>query len=140
MYYHFRSVRKSYRKIPKLAVCPFCDPHNQAQRIAEETKHAYVIENMVHYSQWEMSRVLDHLMIIPKRHVTSLQQLTKAERADIMDLIIAYEAKDYDVFARSPGSKTRSVPHQHTHLLRTAHKPGRALLFLRKPYILWRLP
>lgn len=140
MYYHYRRVRKAYRKIPKLDLCPFCDPHNQAQRIVEESEHAYVIENMVHYSQWEMRSVVDHLMIIPKRHVTNLQELTKAERSDIIDLMAKYETKGYDIFARSPISKSRSVPHQHTHLLKTDGKPGRALLFLRKPYILWRLP
>ena len=140
MYYHTRKVRKSYRKIPKLSVCAFCDPHHQVKRIVLETTHAFVIENMVHYSQWEMRKVMDHLMVIPKKHVTHLQQLSKDEQSDIIDLIASYESKGYDIFARSPDSQSRSVPHQHTHLIKTDRKIGRALLFLRKPHILWRLP
>jgi diadenosine tetraphosphate (Ap4A) HIT family hydrolase len=141
MYYHYRKARKQYEKFPVTEGCDFCDPYNKTAGVVSESEHALIIKNRTQYSQWEMSRVVDHLMLIPKRHVPSLSDLDQAERADIMNIIADYEGnKHYEIYARSPFSKTRSVAHQHTHLIKTNHKPGRALLFLRRPYIVWRLP
>lgn len=140
MYYHYRKTRQKYKSHAPAQTCDFCDPKRQAAQVIAETKHAFVIDNRTHYDQWEMSRVLDHLLVVPKRHVLHLNELQAAERADIMDILADYEGtKHYEIYARSPISATRSVAHQHTHLIKTDHKPGRALLFLRKPYIVWRL-
>lgn len=143
MYYHNRKTKRRYVKLAKKpsGVCDFCHPITHANNIITETTHAFVIENRVHYDQWELSRVIDHLLVIPKRHVLHLSELNAEERADIMDIIADYEGnKHYEIYARSPVSVTRSVPHQHTHLIKTDHRPKRGLIFFKKPYILWRIP
>lgn len=138
MYYHSRKTRKRYNSFPAATECHFCDPQTHAEGIALETAHAHVVINRTFYDQWELRRVVDHLLVLPKRHVLSLQELNEAERLDIMNIIADYEGKGYEIYARSPVSHTRSVPHQHTHLIKTGGKTGRGLLFWRKPYILLR--
>jgi diadenosine tetraphosphate (Ap4A) HIT family hydrolase len=136
--YHFRKTRHKYKSFPKPDHCHFCDTKEMTE-IIEETAFARVVRNRVSYDMWEMRRVTDHLMVIPKRHVRSLNELTDSERLDIMKLLGRYEANHYNVYARSVESIGRSIAHQHTHLIRTENKASKALLFLRKPYLLIKL-
>jgi diadenosine tetraphosphate (Ap4A) HIT family hydrolase len=137
MYYHYRKTRKKYASFPPATDCQFCDPHKHAAAIHQETPHAYVIANRTFYDQWELRKVTDHRMIIPKRHVHTLSELSAEERVDIIDIIADYESRGYEVYARAPTSTTRSVQHQHTHLIKAEPKTARGLFFLHKPYILW---
>jgi len=137
MYYQHRKTRKKYASFPKNDVCEFCDPKKYSEVVYEETEHAYVIPNRTFYDHWELRKITDHRLIIPKSHVLTLADLNKAERADVMDIIADYESRDYEIYARAPGSSTRSVPHQHTHLIKAESKAAKGLFFLRKPYILW---
>ncbi|MDB5184655.1 MAG: hypothetical protein JWN38_463 [Candidatus Saccharibacteria bacterium] len=133
---HNRKSRNRYRSFPKDTTCAFCDPNEIKGRIIRETKHAYIIPNRVSYDFWEAQGVKEHLMVIPKQHVKSLSELPDAHLLDIIKLVAEYESHDYNVYARAVRSKTRSVTHQHTHLLKLDHKPARFSLFLRKPYFL----
>ncbi len=137
MYYQYRRTRKKYFGFPHTDECQFCLPRKYSNQIFQETEHAYVIPNRTFYDHWELRKVVDHRMVIPKKHAQTLGDLSKEERADIMDIIADYESRDYEIYARSPNSSSRSVPHQHTHLIKTEAKPGRGLFFLDKPYILW---
>lgn len=76
--------------------------------------------------------------MVPKRHVLSLKELTDEEKLDHMNIIAAYEAEGYNIYARSVDSSTRSVPHQHTHLIKASGKRAKAVLFLQKPYFLFK--
>lgn len=133
--FHYRKNLKTYRGYPKPAVCAFCED-NMKERKTAETKYAYVVPNRTFYDLWELRSVTDHLLVVPKRHVRSLSELTKAERADMMNLMCEYEAKNYNVYARAVDSKQRSVAHQHTHLIKTHDKQARGSLLLKKPYVL----
>ena len=137
--YQTRKTRNKYISYPKPQACPFCDPAEIEQYKVEETKHAYIIKNRTFYDMWEMQKVLDHLLIVPKRHVGSLSELTDPEKAEIVTLIGQYESTDYNVYARAVVSKGRSVAHQHTHLIKTDHKMSWLLFHIRKPYWLIRL-
>ena len=137
MYYQYRRTRKKYFSFPKTDECQFCNPHKHSQQIFLETEHAYVIPNRTFYDHWELRKVADHRMVIPKKHVQTLGDLSKEELADIIGIIAEYESNNYEIYARSPNSSSRSVPHQHTHLIKTDVKPRRGLFFLNKPYILW---
>lgn len=132
--FHYRKNLKRYRSYPKPKVCAFCETDLDGQKV-HESKHAYVIPNRVFYDLWELRAVTDHLLVVPKRHVRSLHELTKAERADIMDVLCEYEAKNYNVYARAVDSKQRSVGHQHTHLIKTHDKQARGSLSIQKPYV-----
>jgi diadenosine tetraphosphate (Ap4A) HIT family hydrolase len=138
MYYHTRKTRRRYMSFSPPSDCHFCNPQKYSEQVFKQSTHAFVIPNRTFYDQWELRKVVDHAMIIPKRHVLSLQELNPEERMDIMDLIAEYESNGYNIYARPPKSDTRSVPHQHTHLIKTDNKPGRGLFYWVKPYILLR--
>lgn len=138
MYYHSRKTHKKYRAYPKPESCHFCDPSEFTPRLVAEREHAYVIPNRTFYDQWELRRVVDHLLLVPKEHVLQLADLSEAARQDVIDLMAEYEAAGYEIYARSPKSVSRSVAHQHTHLIKTDDKSRRGLFFWEKPYILLR--
>ncbi|CAN5179634.1 hypothetical protein BH09PAT3_BH09PAT3_2460 [soil metagenome] len=140
MYYQFRKTRNRYNSYPKSDECHFCNPGESTEPTVRETEHAYVVPNRTFYDLWEIRKIVDHKLLIPKRHVAQLKDLTAEERTDIINLIADYEAEGYEVYARSPKSVTRSIDHQHTHLIKATGKPGRGLFYLSKPYILLRLP
>jgi diadenosine tetraphosphate (Ap4A) HIT family hydrolase len=85
---------------------------------------------------FEGRRVVDHLMVIPKRHVETVAEFSDQEKIDQMTVIGEYEAKGYNVYARGVGSVTRSVRHQHTHLIKLIDKRSKAVIYLKKPYVL----
>lgn len=140
VYYHNRKTRKQYHSFPKPTNCHFCHPGKQTEPVSYDGKLAYVVPNRTPYDQWELRHVIDHLMVIPRRHVGSLNELDADERAEIMDIIADYESRGYEIYARSPSSVTRSQAHQHTHLLKLENKVGRGFVFWRKPYFFWRIP
>lgn len=119
-------------------MCPFCDPETLAKAVYE-TENIYIVKNKVFYDIWEMRTVKDHLLLMPKRHVKSLGELGAEERAEIMDVISDYESNDYNVYARAVSNNTRSVTHQHTHLIKTDHRNIHAALMLKKPYLLFKI-
>lgn len=122
--------------------CPFChldDPklNPKPRRILKETKYSLVMDPLYPYDIWEFRDVTEHLMIIPKRHVSSLRELTAEERSDIMELYGEYEAQDFNIYARPSASVQRTIPlHQHTHLIKTGSDQARGALYLAKPYLL----
>lgn len=132
--FHYRKNLKIYHSYPKPNVCSYCDGDLVGRKV-EVTKYAYVVPNRTFYDLWELRAVMDHLLIIPKRHVRSLKDLTAPERKDIMDLMCKYEVQNYNVYARAINSKQRSVDHQHTHLIKTHDKQARGSLSIQKPYI-----
>lgn len=135
--YHFRKSRKAYLSYPKPAKCQFCDV-SQIKEIVEETHYMRVIKNRVFYDMWELRKVTHHLMAVPKRHVHSLSELTKAEAVDMMRLLGRYEAAHYNIYSRSKENVTRSVAHVHTHLIKTDGKLSRGIFFLARPYLFFK--
>lgn len=137
MYHHDRQAHKKYLSFPRSNSCDFCDPPGKFKKIIAETAHAWIVENRVAYTQWELRKVTEHLMVFPKSHVLTLNELSQDARIDIINVMAQYEADGYEIYARAPTSSTRSVPHQHTHLIKAEPKIGRGLLYWGKPRILW---
>jgi diadenosine tetraphosphate (Ap4A) HIT family hydrolase len=135
--YHRRKTYKLYQQRKKLLGCPFCDPAEISYRIREETPHFYVILNNPPYFIWEHHHVLEHLLVIPKRHVDTLNDFSDAELLEYGRITGRYETKDYSIYARSDTSPRRSVTHQHTHLIKIDRTQPRFSLYIRKPYILF---
>jgi diadenosine tetraphosphate (Ap4A) HIT family hydrolase len=138
--YHHRKTRQNYKKRNQAdkhrGGCPFCQNIDSETTVAtNETMN--IIPNRVSYDFFEGRKVLDHLMIVPKRHVETMQDFTDQEKLDMMNFIGEYEAKGYNVYARAVGSITRSVKHQHTHLIKVKDDARAKFIFhLQKPYIL----
>lgn len=97
-----------------------------------------VIRNHVAYDQFEGAVVHDHLMVIPKRHHTTLATLSDEEKADYVSVLGKYEDGEYSVYSRGRLNKMRSVEHLHTHLLQLPGERVAALFYFRKPYIMLR--
>lgn len=136
--FRYRKSLKVFKKEPK-GLCPFCHLEKE-RKIIEQTENVVVIPNKYPYDIWEYRDVVDHLMIVPKRHIQSLEDLTNAERLDIMTLMAKYEKQGYDVYARAADSTSRSIPgHQHTHLIKTGHKPAKAAIYIKQPYVVRKI-
>lgn len=124
-----------YQKTTDKTVCVFCDVKKDEPRFIEATSHFLVIRNAFPYSLWDNQGVSDHLMITPKMHTSNLGDISDAEKIEFFNLLEKYEAKGYNFFARSPHSKMKSVPHQHTHLIKPEAGMKRFVFALNKPYI-----
>jgi diadenosine tetraphosphate (Ap4A) HIT family hydrolase len=137
--YQYRKTHKKYlqhKRHDAIHVsCTFCETITKEQ-LVNETKYTMVIPNRTFYDTWELHDVLDHLLVVPKHHVHSLNDLQDEELLDAMKICAEYEAKGYNVYARGSGSVRRSVSHQHTHLIKIDSKPPRISFFLHKPYLL----
>lgn len=135
--HHYRKTVKKYQERRNVSECPFCDSTTLGKAI-KETEYAYIVSNLTFYDIWEGHTVIDHLLVVPKRHAKSMKELSEVERLEIIDLIADYEEKDYSAYARGVGTVTRSVEHQHTHLIKLDHKRPKFSLYLHKPYFLIR--
>ena len=142
----YRKNRKIYDRRNKAdkttlgSACPFpfCDQNN-TQEVLTQNKTMYVIANRVSYDIFEGCPVLDHLMVIPKRHVETLNDFTDQEKIDHMTIAGNYERQGYGVYARGVESVTRSVKHQHTHLIKLSGSLPKGILYLKKPYFLMHI-
>lgn len=117
--------------------CDFCKITKGHYQNITETRNLRVIRNKFPYSLWDGQGVIDHLMIIPKRHIGKLADFSDEAKLEYIALLEGYEAKGYNIYTRSPLSTTRSVYHYHTHLLRLDHKDRRLLVLIKKPYFRW---
>lgn len=117
--------------------CPFCRPETMTD-VVFENDTIYIVPNLTQYDLWELFDVVDHLLIIPKRHVEALSELDSQERLAVMDAAAEYEGKGYNVYARGVGFVNRSVKHQHTHLIKVTNDKPRIALFLKTPYYLFK--
>lgn len=139
--YRSRKVELAYRKNlqqrdPNKTGCDFCDPAAHGVKTVADYMHCYVMANTYPYSQWEFRKVVEHLMVVPRRHVSNLVELTAEESEELMVVFGKYEQDGYDIFARTPTSTVRTLVHQHTHLIKAEDKRARGIFYWSKPYIL----
>ncbi|OGF83053.1 hypothetical protein A3B18_02580 [Candidatus Giovannonibacteria bacterium RIFCSPLOWO2_01_FULL_46_13] len=99
--------------------CPFCNVDDEARILAQGKKVFAILSN---------PRLLPgHTLVIPKRHVEKIGELTKAERAELFDTAVKFQKKiisrfasgcdmrqNYRPFLSQDGVK---VDHVHIHLL-----------------------
>lgn len=132
---HYRKTIHQYKSHQRSDDCPFCSPGTLAAAIYED-EFIYIVPNLTQYDLWELHDVADHLLIIPKRHVETLGELTSKERLAVMDHAADYEARGYNIYARGVGFVKRSVKHQHAHLIKATNKKPRLAIFIQNPYYL----
>lgn len=127
----------SYRAAHHASGCDFCQfETNQLEDIVATSRYFIVVRNMFQYDIWDGCEVQKHLLICPRRHVKSLSEFTDDEKAAYVDLLCHYESQGYSLYARSDLDKNKSVPHQHTHLIRLAPRKVRAMIYLHAPHML----
>lgn len=76
-------------------------------------------------------------MIIPKKHTQRLGDVSADAGDEFLHLIGKYEDAGYNFYARAPQSGMKTIPHQHTHLLKPHGRARRFVLYLRRPYTRW---
>jgi diadenosine tetraphosphate (Ap4A) HIT family hydrolase len=118
-------------------VCEFCQMQPGHPQFVVQTTNFKVVRNLYPYSLWDDHGVVDHLMIIPKEHIHNLSGLSPAVAHEYLQLVAAYEQQGYNIYARAPQSKVRSIAHQHTHLIKSAEQKRKIIFFIRRPYIRW---
>lgn len=119
-------------KLEKLG-CAFCAIDSKDKQFISQTKHLKVIHNIFPYSIWDNQTVRDHLMVVPKDHVHTLANLGHEALLELAKVISKYEREGYCIYARPSGSVLKSIPHQHTHLLKLSNRRIKALLYMFKP-------
>ena len=125
----------SYRKARKSAPqnCPFCEVRVSSDSYVDQSDNFFIIKNNFPYSLWEAQGVDDHLMVIPKKHILSLKELSPEQSKEYVDILKKYEDQNYNVYLRSINSSTRSVLHHHTHLLKTDNKHRKFVILFKWP-------
>lgn len=123
-----------YLKTKPKGRCPFCQIGTGDDQLVEQTKYFKVIHNIFGYSLWDSQEVADHLMIVPKQHINSLSKLSADAAQDYLKLIGKYEKKSYSQYSRAPSSVVKSIPHQHTHLIKPQGGPKKFVFQLRRPF------
>lgn len=66
--------------------CPFCNIDKSRTVVVREKKYVFVA-----FSNPRLMK--DHMLVIPKRHVEKLSELTKEEKAELLDTLIEYQEK-----------------------------------------------
>lgn len=128
-------VYKRYLEGVDKNACIFCDVIKEGKQVSEKTKHFNIIRNIFPYSIWDAQTVDDHLMIVPTKHSDNLSSTTSAEKVEYVDLVSKYEKRGYNIYARAPQSKIKSIPHQHTHLIKTKGDHKKMFFLIYKPYL-----
>ncbi len=115
--------------------CDFCKLHVGDGQVVQETPHLWIAKNRFPYSVWDGFGVIEHLMILPKRHIDSLASFTDAEAKEYFKVMSVYESHGYSVYSRAPDSAAKSMPHQHTHLIKLNKTPKKMAFYIRNPHI-----
>ncbi len=99
--------------------CPFCIIDKKQTEIIKDGKYFYVTLS-------NPRLVPGHLLIIPKRHIEKISELTKKEREELFELIIEFQEKILKKFSSGCDLKQHyrpfikqswvKVSHLHFHL------------------------
>lgn len=127
-YIHHQRRRKSD--------CDFCNFSIGDGQVVEETTLFWVVKNIFAYNVWDDLAVVDHLMIIPKRHIIGMHEFSETEILDYFTIMTGYEEKGYSLYARAPKNIGKSVIHQHSHLIKLGSSTKKFMFYIRKPHIL----
>ncbi|MBW3538018.1 HIT domain-containing protein [Candidatus Parcubacteria bacterium] len=126
---------QEYLSLRRQVECEFCQ--DLTDQLVAEREHVYIMRNLFPYAIWDRSDVTDHLMIVPRQHTDTLSALSPAAKLAYFETMSEYEAKGYDIYARTAANTTKSIPHQHTHLIKLDRKQKKLVAYLRRPYFLF---
>src|SRR3990167_7791088 len=132
-----QNIYRKYIDTLDKSACEFCKFTPKSKQVLKNLKHFWIVDNVFGYDMWDSSGVVEHIMLVPKRHIESISQLNSNENQEFIDNLGLYEKKGYSIYARSHSNSRKSVAHQHTHFIKTDNKIKRFLLFVKKPHLLF---
>jgi ATP adenylyltransferase len=96
--------------------CPFCSPAREAMTIIEN-KSAYLTYALAPYHP-------DHLLVIPKRHITNILDVTASEEDDVyalvrkaLSVLHGENYNDVSVLVRDGDNTMKTVSHLHYNVI-----------------------
>jgi len=113
---YYQSSKDTRKKSEDPKTCVFCDLSNNY--IILKTKYNYLISNKYPYAG-------GHVLVLPKRHVSKLSDLTTKERVDLFNIIdlatytldIMYSPDGYNIGCSVGKVAGGSITHLHFHVL-----------------------
>ena len=113
---YYENSKEVTEKSKNTKTCIFCDL--SGNHIILKTKYTYLISNKYPYAA-------GHVLVLPKRHVTKLSELTTKERTDLFNVIdlatytldIMYSPDGYNIGCSVGKVAGGSVTHLHFHVL-----------------------
>lgn len=98
--------------------CPFCNSAIIEKQYITETEHLYALYCLTPATK-------GHLLIIPKRHIIRLEELSSGEMSELSELTQQfapvfkelYGVDDYLVLQKNGKNAGQQVPHIHFHLV-----------------------
>ncbi len=113
--YH-KSSKETRQKSEDPKTCVFCDLTNND--IILKTNHTYLISNKYPYGG-------GHILILPRRHVSKISDLTTKERTDLFNVIdlstytldLMYNPDGYNIGCSVGRVAGGSISHLHFHVL-----------------------
>lgn len=100
-----------------LSCCPFCSRDNFEGQIISENQNAALIISLAPYQR-------HHLLIIPKKHIEKIIEISVEEAKDISELqnkaikiLYALNYADMSVLVREGENIGKSVRHLHYHVI-----------------------
>jgi diadenosine tetraphosphate (Ap4A) HIT family hydrolase len=132
-----RKNQKRYKKHMAKAsgACDFCAFTAKSSQVIKEYPNFWLVTNIFGYDVWDSQGIKEHLLLVPKKHVKKLSQLSPNASKEYIKLIGQFEDKGYSSYTRSVENAALSVVHKHTHLIKLDDKRKKALLFIYKPHI-----
>jgi ATP adenylyltransferase len=116
--------------------CHFCRFKASDDQVVSDHTYFWIVRNIFPYDLWDNCGVLDHLMIVPKKHTDTLSHLKTKEQIEYMNLLAEYESTGYSIYSRAPGNTRKSVFHLHTHLVKLDNKEKNLIIFCKRPNFL----
>jgi ATP adenylyltransferase len=113
---YYKQSKDSRKKSEDPKTCVFCDLSDN--HIILKTKYTYLIANKYPYAG-------GHVLVLPKRHVSKLSELTTKERTDLFNIIdlatytldVMYSPDGYNIGCSVGKVSGGSVYHLHFHVL-----------------------
>lgn len=112
------------------APCEFCEFTPAHGQVLRDEGTFWVTKNIFAYTVWDSYFVDEHLMLVPKRHADSIGTFTDAELKVFGKVLGRYEDNGYSVYGRAAANGSKSVAHQHTHLIKVSSRRIKILVFL----------
>lgn len=105
--------------------------------VVEDLEFFIVTKNLFGYQIWDGFEVREHLLVIPKRFVEGINEFSKQEFDEFQKILAKYEAKGFSIYARAPKNKSKTVMHQHTHLILHSNRRLKWLVSKQGKFLWW---
>ena len=125
MIYYYSPFRKNYTKNKSKNYCPFCDSGNIKKQIIINKKEVEIKNESYCWAVNFFPKSDGHTIIIPKRHIASIEEETDKETIDRKKIICfatkqlkkIYPKCGFEIFLQYGQGSSSSVEHLHWHII-----------------------